>query len=368
MKQTLQTVSLILGLILLGCALLLVWASSDYVSEQPFGQTESYGEAPASATRDTFTVMTYNVGQFKGMPGNSSGSSTRSLAKVIGLIRRAAPDFIAFQEMDFAGHRKDTVDELDSLATRLAFAESARAITWNERYIPPFVGSRIEGGPVASGQVILSKFPVRRYSEMALPRGQTLFLKDAFAPKPVAQVGAVGIGGWPLLIINAHLDAPDEETREKQAREVNSLYVRLARQGYPIILLGDFNAPMPAAMSALPNRARQAYAGDETMEILLKGTDLQPALSEGAYVTGQSINTFPADDPTYKMTHIFYRSRLIIPTNAEVRCGDSAQPPSDHCAETMSFLLPRPEGQLPEAQLPDEALPSLDSLVRRQAK
>ena len=99
------------------------------------------------------------------------------------------------------------------------------------------------------------------------------------------------------------------------------------------------------------------------MEILLRGTSLQPALSpEGARLTGRSVATYPAPDPDYKVDYIFYRPRLIAPVDATTHCGD-ASPPLRHCAVSMSFLLPRPLDELPEKRIPDDKLPSLDSLM-----
>lgn len=99
------------------------------------------------------------------------------------------------------------------------------------------------------------------------------------------------------------------------------------------------------------------------MELLVEGTSLKPAFSEGAYLTGTSINTYPASDPTLKLDYIFYRPRQVVPTDANVHCGSPPRIPSNHCAVTMTFLLPRPKAQLPDQRIPDEKLPSMDSLM-----
>lgn len=362
MTRTLRNVGIIAGTLLLAGLLLFFWASSEYRSENTFADRQTYSEAPVSPNQDTFTVMTYNVGQFKTTSGDE-GTRAGNVSNGIELIRRARADVVAFQDLDFS--EANSPQPLDTIASRLKYAEAARAITWNERYIPPFADQSANIGPTVSGLAILSKFPIRRQSKKALPRSRTFFVQDAFSPTPLAQIVAVGIGGWPLLIINAHLDASDVKAREKQARTLKELYARVARQGFPVLLMGDFNSPMPSALSALPREAQRTYADDKTMEILLDGTDLQPAISEGAYVTGRPINTYPAGNPTLKMSHLFYRPRLIVPVNAKTWCKTSSPPPSDHCALTMSFLLPRPDGELPEAELPDEAFPSLDSLIHR---
>ncbi|MFB6099132.1 MAG: hypothetical protein ABEK84_08505, partial [Salinibacter sp.] len=116
------------------------------------------------------------------------------------------------------------------------------------------------------------------------------------------------------------------------------------------------------AIGPSPTDLRQ-FTNDETMKILLRKTTLKPAFSEGAYVTGTSLDTYPADNPRLKIDYLFYRPRRIIPINSKVWCGPSPTPPSDHCAVTMSFLLPRPKKRLPDERIPDSKLPSLDSLM-----
>jgi endonuclease/exonuclease/phosphatase family metal-dependent hydrolase len=106
---------------------------------------------------------------------------------------------------------------------------------------------------------------------------------------------------------------------------------------------------------------------DDTRRALLRGTSLQPAIfPESAVISGRSVATYPAGDPSRKVDYIFYRPRRVVPTDATVRCGDDP-PPSDHCAVSLSFLLPRPVDKLPDTRIPDEKLPSLERLLTPEA-
>lgn len=371
MKRFLQVAASIVGVLLLGVILFFLWASSGHLDEEELAQTKTYQAEPAPSDRDTFTVMTYNIGYLSGMTNNepvvrSDSLFQANMDQALDLIDRADPDFIGFQEIDFGAARSADVHQLDTIATRLGYASGAQAVNWDERYVPfPYGRPAVHFGRVLSGQAILSRYPLRRHVRKELTRPSQPFFRDAFYLDRLAQIAVADIGGWPLVIINVHLEAFDTETREEQARTVNELYKRLAQQGFPILLIGDTNSVMPAAKTAMAPDLRTSFAEDQTMELLLEGTDLNPAFSEGAYVTGEPINTFPANNPNRKIDHIFSRSRYITPVDTETYCKAPHQPPSDHCALAMSFLLPRPKDELPDDPIPDEDLPSLDSLLAR---
>lgn len=358
MTRVLQIAGLLTGLSILGGGAFLLWASSSHLSQADLEREKTYPASPASADRDTFRAMTYNLSHLSGASGEASRPGSDSLfsthmTEAIDLIQKADPDVIGLQDIDFGAARSGYVHQLDTIATRLDFLAAGQAVRWNERYLP-FSG--IHTGRIASGQALLSRFPIRRHVRRKLSHPQPSIWRQPFSSTPLVQVTAVDIGGWPLVVMNVHLDAPDATTREEQAREVNRLYDRLAQQGLPILLLGSTNSLMPAV-------APGSSPGDDTMELLLEGTGLQPALSaEGTRIMGGSVATHPATNPTRKVDYIFYRPRLIVPIDAQIHCGD-ASPPSSHCAVSMSFFLPRPKDKLPDTRIPDDQLPSLDSLM-----
>jgi endonuclease/exonuclease/phosphatase family metal-dependent hydrolase len=341
------------GLSLVAIVAFAWWAAAPALPRAQLERQTTHAPSSASTEQDTFTVVSYNLGHLDGGAegGASSGAGSEALDRALSLLREVRPDFVALQEVDLREERS----VLDSIATQLGAATSAQAVRWNDRYVPSLF-SRTGGGAVVSGQAFLSRFPVRRHTRRPIARDSASVWRTLFGPEPVVQVAVVGIGGWPLVVMNVNLDAEAPPARRRQARAVNRLHNRLSRRGFPILLLGSITSPPSSVGPAAPST-------DETMATLLRGTSLQPAIhAESALVTGRSVATYPAHDPARKVDHIFYRPRLVVPIDAEIRCGD-APPPSDHCAVSLSFLLPRPVDRLPEKRIPESRLPSLDSLL-----
>lgn len=362
MKRVLFIGAILFGLTVLCAGSLFLWSTSAQITQGELAQRHTYPFSAGPSDRDTFTVMTYNLDHLSGPPHATTSPPeslyTRNLDRATDLLRRVEPDFVGLQDVDFHAARSAYMHQLDSLATRLGYAAGAQATRWNDRYMPAHLTRpAVQSGPVVSGQAVLSRYALRQHVRMELPAQSDWW--PVSRPPDLVQVTPADIGGWPLLIMNVELTASSVETREAQARAVNEYYRRLARNGYPIVLIGTFNSPMPSAEGG------SVFTDDDTMELLLQGTSLQPALSsESALVTGQAVATFPSPNPTRKVDYIFYRPRLVVPTEAKVWCGRPS-PPSNHCAVTLSFLMPRPEDKLPEKRIPDERLPSLESFMRQ---
>ena len=341
------------GLLLLGLISFVWWAASSPLPQHELERQTTYAPSSASTEQDTFRVVSYNLGPLMGTSGAGSSAdsvSTPPLDRARALLQEARPDFVALQEVDLG----DSGSTLDAIATQLGAATSIQAVRRSDRYVPSLF-SRLGGGPVVSGQAFLSRFPIRRHTRRAIDRDSSSVWSTLFGPQPVVQVAVVGIGGWPLVVMNVNLDAETAAARERQARAVQRLYGRISGRGFPVLLLGSIHR---ASSSDRP----ATLSGDETMATLLRGTDLQPAIhAESALVTGRSVATYPAHAPTRKVDHIFYRPRLVVPIDAKIRCGDA--PASGHCAIVFSFLLPRPVDRLPDERIPDDRLPSLDSLL-----
>jgi endonuclease/exonuclease/phosphatase family metal-dependent hydrolase len=338
------------GLLLLGAAAALLWFGSDRRPVETLEQKRTYDTTPAPAEQDTFTVVSYNLGGVAPEDGASvEPDSASSFDRATALLRSVEPDFVALQDMRLP----DGDPPLDAMARRLNAAASAVAGRRDDRLSSMW--ARLGGRPLASGQVLLSRFPIRRHARRPIDRDSSSFWGRFAQAEPVVQVAVVGIGGWPLVVMNVNLDAVDATARKRQARAVNRLYRRISNQGLPVLVLGSIGPSRPEDRAALPDT--------ETRRLLLRGTNLQPAIyAESALVSGRAVATYPATDPERKLDHIFYSPSLVVPTEAHVRCG-GASPPSDHCAISFSFLLPRPVDQLPDTQIPDEKLPSLDRLL-----
>lgn len=357
MKRVLYGFGLALA-VFLGAWLILQWTYSTPIPKNKLEQNASYDADPAPPDQDTLSIMTYNLGYLARDANPYSGQMSDSavsarLDEAVALIRRIDPDVIGLQEVTMGASPVPPLHQLDTLARRLGVFATGGAVRRNERSVLPF-SSRSLG----SGQAIMSRFPLRRHVRRELrtePQSKWTVLGST---DPIVQVVAVGVGGWPLIVMNVNLDAADAETRTQQAAEVNRLYRRLAEQGFPMILLGSAHGPSSSTDNA------QTVMSNEVFDRLLEGTSLQPVLSpEEALVTGQNVATYPSDNPTQKVDYIFYRPEGVLPIDAKTWCTDSPSQPSEHCAVSLSFYLPRPLDQLPEERIPESDLPSLDSLM-----
>lgn len=360
MKRALRLIASVTGVFLIGISVLFLWAASGRLSSEERAQIKQYPTKPSSPQRDTFTVMSYDLGYLDGfMHDNSNGQSTlarNKMDQVARIIEKGAPDILGVQQVSFGEGGSAPEHQLDTIARRLGYATAAQAVNWDKRFVPFSYGpTALERGGTVAGQAVLSRFPIRKHSRRELPHSSEFSLQGPFSRDQFIQVVAVDIGGWPLLVMNVHLEKNDADLRQEQARTINGVYKRLAREGFPILLLGNFNSVRPTVPSV-------GSSIDRTMELLVNGTDLRSAFPSNTSVTGASVGTYPADNPNVKIDYIYYRPRYIVPVGTEILCGDTP-PPSDHCAIAMTFLLPRPKERLPDMRIPDEQLPSLDSLM-----
>ena len=349
-KRALQIFGSIVGGLFVAFVVFFLWASAGRLPEADLAQIRTYAAAPDTTAPDTLTVTTYNIGYLSGMTNNEAVVRPDSLFyanmdQAVRFFRRTTPDIAGLQEIDFGGARVAHVHQLDTLATRLGYPTAAQAVNWDERYLPfPYGRPAVNFGRTLSGQAVLSRFPVRQHVRNVLSPPPLPFYRDAFYLDRLAQVAVVDLGGYPLVVINVHLEAFHVGTREEQARLVNDLYRRLADSGVPALLLGDFNSRLTPT---------NASSRDETMQHLLAGTNLQPAATGAP--TDTKWATYPAENPTRRIDYVFYPPRFFEPTGVQRWCG-TPNPPSDHCAVTATFHLAPAVKEGPT----HEALPSLE--------
>ena len=339
-------IALLLIVLALAFAGFFFWARSGTLADDEFAVLTVYddGAVRPAALRDTFSVMTYNLGYLSATANNRPVKTTaaffaENMEAAAALIRRVDPDIIAFQEIDFGGGRSYEVHQLDTLAARGGYSASATAVNWDKRYVPfPSANPLLHFGSVLSGQAVLSRYPIRQHERVVLERAPYPFYYDAFYLDRLAQVVVVDLGR-PLVLINVHLEAYDAATRQRQARQVRTLVERY-RDTHAVVLLGDFNSLLPVSKLSplLPARRRAYFANDQTLETLLAGSGLREAFADTVYRAAEAATlTFPADAPTVKIDHIFYEPDDIEAVEAFVVGGPHQ--PSDHRAVVMRFVF-----------------------------
>ena len=234
MKRLAIAGSVVLAL-LLGATLWAVWASTGRLPADALAQTKRYAAEARDTRPDTLTVTTYNIGYLSGMTNNEPVVRPDSLLdahldRAVALLRAADPDLIAFQEIDYGAARSGYVQQLDTLARRLGYAAAAQAVNWDERYIPvPYGRPAVHFGRTVSGQAVLSRYPVRDHARRVLTRPDQWIGRDAFYLDRLAQVAHLDLGGRPLIVVNVHLEAFDQDTRERSARTT----IGSSKRGFP---------------------------------------------------------------------------------------------------------------------------------------
>lgn len=303
-------------------------------------------DAPFAPPSDTLTVVTYNIGYLSGLTNNEPVPRTRALFAenmdaATTLLQDADADLIGFQEIDLGAARSYAVHQLDTLAQRLGYPASATAVNWDKRYLPfPYHWNpAMHFGRVLSGQAVLSRRPIVGHRRIELARTSRPVWSDIFYLDRLAQIVHVDWGADTLAVLNVHLEAFEEATREAQAVKVNALYRNEAAR-HPTLLIGDVNSVLPRHQSALPPPDRAAFADDATLANLLQNTGLQPALPDA--LPDALPGTFPADAPRRMIDHIFYNPAHFKLLDARI-VGGGATPPSDHRALVARFVR-RPNG------------------------
>ena len=348
-KRAFKGLGLLFLLSLLAVAGAILWAQSRTLPDQAYAVLTAY-ESSEPAARDTFSVMTYNVGYLSGMTNNRPLKRKQALFEknmdaTIALMEAYAPDIVGLQEVDFDADRSFNVHQLHTLGERGGYAFGLEAVNWDVRYLPfPSNDPTYHFGMIRSGQGVLSRYPVVRHERVVLAPTSRPFWNNAFYLDRLAQVAEVQLGTDTLIVINVHLEAFEEATREIQAEQVRSLVTSYIGTDVtnpperPLLLIGDFNSIPLAALDYVSRDEAMAFAGDNTFSTLLRDLPLQSAYPDSVYArAGGAPMTFPADHPTRPIDHIYYTPAHIERVSTTVL--DPPGPPSDHRPVYMRFLL-----------------------------
>ena len=340
-----RTALIVIGSVLLILVLLLLtfyfWASGSVHGSEQHEHVQSYTAAPLSSLPDTFTVATYNIGYLSGMTNNhpvrrSSALYDANLASARELMRGIDADVIGFQEIDFGSARSFDVQQMDALSDVGDYAYGAMAVNWDTRYVPfPYGGPSVQFGRMFSGQAVLSRFPVIEHRRIVLEAPPNPFWYNAFYLDRLAQVLILNAEPQ-IALVNVHLEAFHRETRERHAEALVSLVDSLSTS-YPILLIGDFNAvPERFADGIVDRPDREQREGDRTTAIIEAIDILTPVYAVHDF--GGSHNTFPADDPSIKLDHIYFDNRYFELVDAEI-VDRGGEPPSDHHPVVARFRM-----------------------------
>jgi len=346
MKGLLKGLALLAGLPAIALALFYVWGSSATTDKQTYSSIVDYGAAGAtgaagaSEPKDTYTLVSYNLGYLSGLANSTSTQLDKAFfeanqARVVEALKALSPDIVGFQEIDFAAKRSYDVNQSEAIAQALGLGAGALAINWDKNYLPfPYWPISAHFGKILSGQAIVSRYPIENNSRFVLERvANKPFFYNAFYLDRLAQVAEIRLGEQSVVVINVHLEAFEEQTRINQTQFVRQLAEQYA-QTHPVIVMGDFN-------SALNRSTIVTAQGEILAEVqfsikeMLASEQFLPAVPQENW-QGENA-TFPADNPEYKLDYVFYTPSTLEVLESQVvsAAGES----SDHLPVMVRIRL-----------------------------
>ena len=307
-----------------------LWASSPSYPQAKYAEILTSNFPLQRYSKETYTVITYNIGYLSGLTNNQSIQREKALFDqnlelAVTALKPWNADFIALQEIDFASQRSYDVNQVQALATALEFPVQATAINWDKNYVPfPLFPVSTHFGKLLSGQAVLSRYPIQLNERIVLERvANKLFYEKAFYWDRFAQVTHVKIANKILILINVHLEDIDQKTRLKQSRFVLELFLGFS-QNYPVILLGDFNSEPPSKTNLEP-----------TINLFLNTPGIKSAFPLETLNYPENA-TYPSDKPRQTIDYIFYNSNRIQAINWKVITDVQS---SDHLPVMMEFRI-----------------------------
>lgn len=322
MRFFLKLVFRVFLLLFVGFCVFYFWASSANLNSKEYAIIKKSDRNYPVQKDTTFSIVTYNIGYLSGMTNNRpiakpSSLFKNNLQKVHQEFLNVNPDVIAFQEIDYNASRSYNIDQEEAIA-KLGYGFSARAINWDKRYLPfPYWPIRMHFGKVISGQSILSKYPLSNQKRIVLESVKsTPFYRNAFYLDRLAQVVKVNFKGKEAILINVHLEAFDQKTREIQFKEVLEVF-HTYKNNYPTILLGDFNSEAKDKEAAI----QKLFSMD--------------GVGNAAFNVSEIKNTFNSVAPSKRIDYIFYTKNTIELISGRIL--SEFEQASDHLPVFMKF-------------------------------
>lgn len=334
MKFIKYTITFLVSLFIL-ITIFYFWAIGSQYPEKDYSAINEFENERDYEVKDTFSLMTYNIGYLSDMTNNLAVERPASLfsvsfANISSLFDSYQADFIAFQEIDFNSDRSYNKNQYEDIAKECGYGFGAMAINWDKNHVPfPYLPIRLQFGRILSGQAVLSKATIQSTSRLVLPKPESNpFYYNAFYLDRLAQMVWTQVGGDSLLIINVHFEAWDAPSREIQAEMVLEIYKKYENL-HPIILTGDFNCSPPYSIDA----------NDETtISTLINYPSISSVILKDRYLLNpKAYFTFNSNKPYEKLDYIFYNNQYmncieseVIHTNLKI---------SDHLPVYAKFVL-----------------------------
>lgn len=322
MKVFLRALAVSLGLVVLIGVAFLAWASLAWTNDE-LRQAEVFSIDSVRVQSKVFVkgtplkVMDWNIGFGGGLTGNPSDRHPASevsanLSKIAAEIRRESPDIVFIQEVDRPSSRTGRIDQVEYLMKNTGMSHVCFAATWKSNYVPfPIYPVSGQIGPVYSGQLILSQFPIRECLRIPLPQPtENSWWYNRFYLHRALLHAKIMLGdNLEIDVVNVHLEAFSTPNRQQQA-ELVANYVGGFGRDRPLVMAGDFNSLPPFSVKTRGFSDEDIdFTNDSTIETIRAIPGLREVVIDDARdVTESSFHTFPAVDPTRRLDYIFYRN------------------------------------------------------------
>ena len=322
------------------------WELSPRWESGPLGEIKETKDDLGRPT--TLTLMTWNMAYAYGVGSEGTADYSprdivfygQSLDRVAETIRLSNADVVCLQEVDLGSSRSGNVDQLRELAQRTGLKYFARAESWRTQYVPfPYWPMKRQFGGMLSGGGILSRWPIVKNEVRLLSKPTSkAWWYNLFYLYRYFQVATIKVLDREIKVVNLHLEAFDQLTKEAQAREI----VAYAKKTKLDFMAGDFNMLPDGAMkrSGFANPA-DVYERDKTYGVF-KELPLTEIVEHAAYLQNEELwFTFPSDHPDRRLDYIFHNLRFPF-MSAEVVQGPHAEA-SDHLPLKAVFKFFEPE-------------------------
>lgn len=301
MKKTLFLAILLFGILAVLPIYIYYWASGQTHDKRAVSQIIRLSDQTLSSSSkndSTLSIMTYNIGYLSGMTNNLPVNQERkfhekNLTFMKSFLKELNPDIVAFQEIDYGSHRSFEIDQEFELSNK-HYPFAARATNWDKEYVPyPYWPINVHFKKIISGQSLISKFEIKKQKIDTLASVESApFYYKAFYLDRLAQICTLKFENQDILVINVHLEAFDQDTRQKHSETVLELYENCIKR-YPTILVGDFNS------------------SPEERNPTIK-TFLDKNIQAAAMNNKGNFFTYPSDKPAMRLDYIFFSDHFEL--------------------------------------------------------
>ncbi|MFB6350373.1 MAG: endonuclease/exonuclease/phosphatase family protein [Bradymonadaceae bacterium] len=246
-------------LVLLGSLLPLCACDPCNATFEKVEKAERYEAAEKTAPPtevESLEVMTWNIKHAGGRirffyecPGDrvemTEKEVEQNLEGIAAKISQVDPDIVLLQEVDIDSNRTAGVDQLQRLLDQTPLNYGVYASQWRSSYIP-----RHGLGRVDSGNAILSRWPIKEATRLALPliSSQNFVVRYFYLKRNILKARLAIPGFGSLFVLNTHFSAFDQDgTRRKQLEEFEAELKALDDQGQRFVAGGDLNLIPPGS-------------------------------------------------------------------------------------------------------------------------